>query len=275
MRVTVTGVHLDIEGARILDGVDLDVAPGRWLGLLGPNGCGKSTLLRAVYRVLRPTTGAVFVGGDDVWAELGARTSARRTAVVAQESTSDFPLTVLQVVQTGRLAHRRLFVGDTAEDGDVVRECLQRVGMSAYAERTFATLSGGEKQRVLLARALAQKGSVLVLDEPTNHLDIRARFELLDLVRELRVTTISALHDLDLAAAYCDDACLMQAGRVVAAGPVEDVLTASLIEDVFGVRAAVGHHPLTGRRTLALAPLPSPVVPAEGSMTIDLSVGVS
>lgn len=258
MRVEVDGVRVALDGVTVVGDVDLVAEPGAVVGLVGPNGSGKSTLLRAVYRVLAPTTGAVRVDGDDVWHDLTPRQAARRTAVLAQESHGDFDLSVRQVVAAGRVPHQGWLTRESVEDAATIEESLVRVGMWSRAERLFRTLSGGERQRVLLARALAQRTGVLVLDEPTNHLDVRARLELLELVADLGLTTIAALHELDLAAAYCERVYVLQAGRVVAHGPTADVLSEGLMADVFGVRAHCGTHPLTGRPHIAVAPLVVP-----------------
>lgn len=239
-------VGLDLDRVRVsIDGIDIVMdavmraSPGEMIGLIGPNGSGKSTLLRTVYRSLRPMSGAVWVGGDDVWA-MPAKEAARRTAAVAQEASSDFDFSVREVVDMGRGPHKRLWERETSIDVSIVDDALQRVSMTGFTDRVFATLSGGEKQRVLVARSLAQRSQLLVLDEPTNHLDVRAQFELLDLVRSLGVTTVAALHDLNLAARYCDRVYVLQRGRIVADGPTASVLTAALLEDVFGVSAHCG-----------------------------------
>ena len=238
----VAGVELDaghvsvsIDGVDIIRAVSLGAAPGSFTGLLGPNGSGKSTLLRTIYRSTRPASGVVLVDGHDVWT-VSAQVSARLTAVVTQESSSDFDFTVREMVAMGRNPHKRLFQRDTDEDEALVSHALQQVGIERFADRTFATLSGGEKQRTLVARCLTQQSPLLVLDEPTNHLDVRAQFELLDLIRSLGVTTVAALHDLDLAARYCDRVVVLDAGRVVAGGTPVEVLTPELIAEVFGVR---------------------------------------
>lgn len=254
MRVTLTAVQVEIDGQPILRGCDLTAEPGELIGLIGPNGSGKSTLLRTVYRALRPTAGAIHLGGDDVWG-LSARDSALRTAVVAQEAPSDFDFTVEEVVSLGRTPHKRLFQTETQADRDLVQEAMRRVGITPFAHRVFSTLSGGEKQKTLLAKALAQQTRVLVLDEPTNHLDIKAQLELLELVRELGVTTLAALHELNLAAAYCDRIYVLNAGQVVASGRPAQVLTPEILADVFGVAAHGGLNPATGRLHLAFAPL--------------------
>jgi len=191
MRLAVHDVTVTIEQATIVTDARLTVEPGEFVGLVGPNGSGKSTLLRTIYRALRPVLGAVRVGGDDVW-DLSARASAQRTAVVVQETTADFDFTVIDVVSMGRNPHKGAFDRDSAGDERICLDALERVGIGAFVDRDFATLSGGEKQRVFVARAIAQETQVLVLDEPTNHLDIRFQLELLDLVRgraELEIST--------------------------------------------------------------------------------------
>jgi iron complex transport system ATP-binding protein len=235
VRLSVAGITVVLDATTILADAELVVEPGEFVGLVGPNGSGKSTLLRTIYRALRPAAGAVMIGDGDVW-DLSPRQAARRTAAVIQESTGDFDLTTLEVVGMGRNPHKRAFDRQTADDARICNEALARVGMQHAAQRDFATLSGGEKQRVLLARALAQESQVLVLDEPTNHLDIRFQLELLDLVDGLGVTTIAAMHDLDLAARHCDRLYVLEHGRVVAGGPGAEVLTDSLVARVFGVR---------------------------------------
>jgi iron complex transport system ATP-binding protein len=255
MRLAVEQVAVELSGRRIVDEVGLSVEPGEVVGLIGPNGSGKSTLLRAVYRMLRPAAGYVRLGGDDVW-RLSARESARRTGVVVQETPSDFEFTVAEVVQMGRTPHKGMLAQDTGEDVQIVVAALRRVQMLAFAERQFSTLSGGEKQRVLMARALAQQPKFLVLDEPTNHLDIHYQLEILELVKSLGITTLVTLHDLNLAAAYCGRLYMLQAGRIVAAGAPEAVLTSERLRSVFLVDAVLGRHPVTGSLQLAFMPVP-------------------
>jgi iron complex transport system ATP-binding protein len=256
VRLRVDGVRVDLGGRVIVDGAEVVAEPGQVTGLIGPNGSGKSTLLRAVYRHLRPLVGAVHVGDDDVWT-LTAREVARRVAAVPQETRAEFDIVVWDMVAMGRTPHKRLLSGARLDDEAIVAEALERVGAGHLAARHFATLSGGERQRVLVARALAQQTPVLVLDEPTNHLDIRHQHELLSLVRELGLTTLTALHDLNLAAAYCDHLHVLDAGRVVARGAPHEVLTAETLRAVFGVHAEVTTHDRTGRPHLVFFPLSS------------------
>ncbi|WP_030610873.1 ABC transporter ATP-binding protein [Streptomyces sclerotialus] len=247
MRVDVEGVTVELAGSRIVEDITLRAEGGQVVGVVGPNGSGKSTLLRCVYRALRPTAGTVRLAGDDLHA-LDAREGARRLAALPQESGAEFDFTAAEVVAMGRLPHHRgsPFAGRSAADAALCAAALNRVGAGHLAARGFRSLSGGEKQRVLIARALAQQPQVLVLDEPTNHLDIAHQLEVLSLVRGSGLTVLAALHDLNLAASHCDVLYVLDGGRVVAAGPPEDVLSAELLAEVFGVRAHRVAHPVTG-----------------------------
>mgnify|MGYP000860389506 CR=1 FL=1 len=253
-RVDARSVSVAIDGCPILGDCTFTVAPGEIVGLIGPNGSGKSTLLRTVFRALRPQSGACLIDERDVWS-LGARESARITAVVAQERSSEFDYSVAEIVMMGRAPHKGLLDRDGPDDHAIVADALERVGAAELAGRVFATLSGGEKQRVLVARALAQRSRLLVLDEPTNHLDVRAQLDLLELVRGLRLSTLAAMHDLGLAATYCDRLVVLHRGCIVADGAPEDVLTPHLVAEVFGVAAHLDRHAVTGRLHIHLAPL--------------------
>ncbi|MEQ1701015.1 MAG: ABC transporter ATP-binding protein [Ilumatobacteraceae bacterium] len=255
MKVSISGLRVEIDAHTIVHHADLEVAPGTIHGLIGPNGSGKSTLLRCVYRALRPAAGVVHLGDDDLWRDLSAKESARRRAVVSQDSALDFDYTVRDVVAMGRMPHSSLFGRAEARDAEIIEHALDAVSMGWAARRLVGTLSGGERQRVFLARAIAQDAPVLLLDEPTNHLDVRAQLELLELVRSLGLTTLTALHDLDHAASVCDALTVLEGGSVVATGTPTDVLTPALIREVFGVDAHIGTHPLTGRMHIAVAPL--------------------
>ncbi|GAA2582319.1 ABC transporter ATP-binding protein [Actinomadura fulvescens] len=254
MRLVIEGVTAEIDGTPIVSDVDLVAEPGRFVGLVGPNGSGKSTLLRTVYRALRPTGGVVSLDGADLW-RMPARRAARHRAVVTQHGDLTAEFSAAEVVAMGRAPHKGLLDREDAADRAVVTDSLKRVEMAWAADRLFSTLSGGERQRVLLARALAQEAPLLVLDEPTNHLDVRAQLGLLDLIRSLGLTLLTALHDLDHAAAYCDHVVVLKDGAVRAAGPPLEVLTPEFVAEVFGVRAHVGPHPITGRPHIAVASL--------------------
>lgn len=235
LSLSLSGVTVAVGSVEICSEVSLVVDAGQVVGIIGPNGSGKTTLLRAVYRVLRPRLGRVLVGEDDLW-ELRPSEAARRIAVVVQEPRSDFEFTVREVVAMGRSPHQSAFARESAEDRRRVDEALAHVSIADLAPRSFSTLSGGEKQRVLIARALVQEARVLILDEPTNHLDIRYQLEVLELIRGVGVTTLMSVHDVNLAAEYCDHIVVLQDGRIQAAGPVETVLLPEVLEPVFGVR---------------------------------------
>lgn len=252
MRVSFEDVSVALGGREIVNGITLDVPSGTVLGILGANGCGKSTLLRTLYRVHRPSSGTVRVDGDDV-RRLSARDAALRIAVMAQESTQEFPMTAREVAMLGRTPHQRGFGADSAGDLELVEQALNDVGAEELAERSFAELSGGEKQRVLMARALAQQAPVLVLDEPTNHLDISFQLELMRLVTGRGLTVIAALHDMNLAADYCDQVAVLGHGRLLSAGAPAEVLDEQLIRTAFNVASQQLEHPLTGRTLIAVA----------------------
>ena len=230
---------------RLLDGIDLAVGNGELVGLIGPNGSGKTSLLRCAYRYQRPSAGDVELDGEALW-QRPPRWSAQRVAVVRLEFPLYFGLRVQEGAAMGRTPHKGLFDGDDAEDRRLVDEALARLGLSDLAQQPFARLSGGEKQRVLLARALVQQPQLLILDEPTNHLDPRYQLELLGQIKALGLATLASFHDLNLAAAFCDRLCVLDGGRLVAIGPPAEVLTTELLQQVFGLQALVDTHPLAG-----------------------------
>ncbi|MFC5730790.1 MULTISPECIES: ABC transporter ATP-binding protein [Nocardioides] len=204
-------------GALVVDGVTIQPVPGSTVALLGPNGSGKSSLLRLLQGVARPDAGTVTLDGADI-AAMRRRDIARAVATVTQHAETDADLIVRDVVRLGRTPHRSVFGGDTAEDERAIERALAHVGLAEKARHRWHTLSGGERQRAHIARALAQEPRELLLDEPTNHLDIRHQLELLALVAELPVTAVIALHDLNLAAMFCDFVLVLRSGRVVAGG---------------------------------------------------------
>lgn len=238
MEIRTDALHAMLGGTEILHGIDFTAGDRSLVGVIGPNGSGKSTLLKCIYRVLKPSEGAVFVDGQPL-SEYRVRDSAKKIAVLAQHNFYNFEFTVQDVVLMGRAPHKRALERDSATDFKIVHEAMERVGVAPLRDRLFSTLSGGEQQRVLLARALAQQTPCLILDEPTNHLDIKYQLELLDLVRSLDRTVIAAIHDLNIAAMYCDTIFVMQSGRIVASGAPRDVLTRSLIRSVYEVDADV------------------------------------
>ncbi|MCZ9354688.1 ABC transporter ATP-binding protein [Streptomyces mutabilis] len=232
-------------GSTLVRALSLEVAEGQVVGLVGPNGSGKSTALRCVYRALRPTSGTVWLGEQDL-TRLPLRHSARTVAAMTQDGGVDFDFTVEEVVALGRAPHLRGNQALSGRERELCERAMEQLDIGHLAQRGVLTLSGGERQRVLLARALVQEPKVLVLDEPTNHLDVRHQVDLLSLLRGSGLTVLVVLHDLNLAAAACDRLGVLSRGRLVASGEPAEVLTTELVGDVFGVRASVVPHPLTG-----------------------------
>lgn len=229
----------------VLKGVSLTARSGRLLGIIGPNGSGKSTLLKVIGGVLTPLSGQVLYDGQDIF-RLRPRETAKLVAAVNASEQPVFPFTVEQTVLMGRSPYAPLF-GDSPADLAIARECMQRTRVCHLARRKVTGLSSGELQRVLIARALAQRPKVLLLDEPTAHLDVNFQQEVMelatDLAHEAGLTVIAVLHDLNLAGKYCDDLVILVDGQVAAAGPPNDVLTEENLLAVYGVRAIVGRRP--------------------------------
>lgn len=238
MKVTVQNLEKKLGSNPVVRDVTLDIPENRVFGIIGPNGSGKSTLLRCIYRVLQPDGGAVFLDGTPL-REQSLRRTARQMAVVAQHNNYNFDFTVEEIVLMGRSPHKRPFERDNADDRRIAAQSLEQVGLSGFETRSFSSLSGGEQQRVILARALAQQTPCLILDEPTNHLDIRYQLQLMELVRSLGRTVITAVHDLNIAAVYCDTLAVLDKGCLVAVGSPREVLTPELLRQVYGVTARV------------------------------------
>ena len=245
MTLELVGISVDIGGRRIVNDVHVDVPDRTFVGLLGPNGSGKSTILKTIYRVNHPEAGQVLLDGRDLLA-MRPKDVAQRVAVLAQETTVEFDFTVFEMVMMGRTPHKRAFDRDNDTDRSIVAHAIERVGCEDLAHRSFNTLSGGEKQRVLIARAIAQGADHLILDEPTNHLDIRYQLDVLELVAELGVTILAALHDLSLAALFCDTVYLITDGMIITGGPPASVITTEMVRHAYGADVLVIEHPETG-----------------------------
>lgn len=224
----------------ILHDVSLSAEEGKFIGLIGPNGSGKSTFLKCIYRVLKQNTGCVYLAGKDT-RKMKYKETACLLGVVAQHNQYDFDFSVKDVVLMGRSPHKSVMERDNAEDYRIMREALVEVGLDDFEKRSFASLSGGEQQRVILARALVQQTPILILDEPTNHLDIKYQLQLLNTVKKQAKTVLAAFHDLNIAAMYSDEIYVMEQGRVCAHGSPAEVLTENLIYQVYGVRSHVFH----------------------------------
>ena len=252
--LVVSGLNVLLGGRTILSNVALTAPPGTMTGLIGPNGAGKSTLMRAMLGLTPLTSGSVLFNRTNLLAMPG-RSRAQLAAFVEQSGSTDARLTVRDVVMLGRIPFQSVWQSmPSLADMDEADSALLAVEMTDFADRLFHTLSGGEQQRVLIARALAQQPRLLILDEPTSHLDVHAQLTTLDLLRrraQAGATVVLALHDLNLAAAFCDELVVLHDGKQVAQGSPEQVLTPALLRTVYGVDATLVKHPTTGRPLIA------------------------
>ncbi len=242
MNIRADAIGVSFGDRTILDNVSMAIHNNRTVGLIGPNGSGKSTFLKCVYRVLKPDAGKIYLN-DCALDEMSFRESALQLAVVAQHNFYSFDFSVLEIVLMGRSPHKKMMERNTAEDYAKAREALRVVGLETFEERNFSTLSGGEQQRVILARALTQDTPCLVLDEPTNHLDIKYQLEIMDIVKALGITVVTAIHDLNIAAMYCDTIVALKDGKIVGVGTPEELLTEAFIYELYEVRSSVRRLP--------------------------------
>lgn len=238
MMIKTKGVSFQVPGRSILKNIHIEVGQGEFVGIIGPNGSGKSTLLKNIYKVLKPTEGEIFIG-DRSLCDMNYKALANKLAVVSQENNSNFDFTVEDMVLMGTYPKKKFFENSDKKDRQKVHQVLKKVGLNGFEERYFLNLSGGEKQRTIIARALMQDTEILLLDEPTNHLDIGAQIKTLDLIRSMNKTTITALHDLNIAAKYCDKIYVMKDGEVIAYGAPSQVITSELVATLYDVKATV------------------------------------
>ncbi len=254
MNLTLQNLEVTVEKKKIIKSISLSVGKGEFVGIIGPNGGGKSTLLKTVYRILKPSNGTIMFGGENMQ-NISLHTSARQMGVVGQFNTVNFDFTVMEMVLMGRMPHKKIFNADTQEDYKIALQALTQVGMQEAVNRQFVTLSGGEKQRIILARALSQQPQFLVLDEPTNHLDIKYQLQLLSIVKSLGIGALAALHDLNLAAMYCTKLYVLKNGCLVASGTPREVLTKERIRDIYEIDCDVNLDEQTGALSIVYHPL--------------------
>ena len=240
--ISVTNLGWDVGNQSILEDISFSVSRGQFVGLIGPNGAGKSSLLRCLYRVNQPSCGRVEIEGRDIWRS-SLKENAKKVAVILQENGDYFGLSVKDVVAMGLTPHKSLFSGDSPQDKERVVQALAQVGLQEFEKSAFANLSGGEKQRVMVARAIVQQPQVLLMDEPTNHLDVHYQIEVLQLAKSLGITVLASIHDLNLASAFCDSILLLDKGKLVSSGSPEDVLTQENLLSHFRTKAIVDTHP--------------------------------
>lgn len=229
-----------IDDSLISDGINIKFEENTFTGIIGPNGSGKSTLLKQIYRVLKPTKGKIFFDGIDI-EDISSKKMARQMAVLPQENQSDFDYTVREIILMGRFPYHSFFMGDHDFDVDIniMKKYLDIVGLREQENQYFKTLSGGEKQRVLLARALVQEAELLILDEVTNHLDIGYQYKVLEILKDLNMTIISAIHDLNLAMKFCDQVVIIDKGRIIVTGNPKDIITRENLKEIFKIDAQI------------------------------------
>jgi len=240
--LTVENIGFAYRNKTVLNNIDLNIEKGEIVGVLGPNGCGKTTLLKLLNRNLHPDTGRVLMDGTDLEA-ISKRKIARHIAVVPQSNEIRFAFSVRDIVAMGRMPFMDRFQGESSEDEHIVQEAMEKTNIESFSHRLINTMSGGERQRVIIARALAQTPEIILLDEPTLHLDINHQFELLDLVRKLsaeeRLTVVIVSHDLPMVVKYCDRIVLIHDNKVHALGTPEEVLTTENMRTVFNIEAVL------------------------------------
>jgi iron complex transport system ATP-binding protein len=258
-RLEISNLKFSYTDKAVIDDISINVQRGEFVGLIGPNGCGKSTALKNVYRALAPDSGVITLDDKNLF-HMRSREAALKIAVVGQENEVPFDFSVEEIASMGRSPHKKLFESDTAEDARIVRHALEHLGMENMAKRNYKHLSGGEKQRVLIARAVAQEADFLILDEPANHLDVSYQLKIFDFVKrrsaEAGVTVLAAIHDLNMAALYCDRLYAMKEGRIVLSGTPEETLTRENILSIYGARCDTTIHAVTGKVVIMYIPEP-------------------
>ena len=254
MKLEVEDIKYSIDQKLIVKGVSLGIEEGDFVGLIGPNGCGKSTLLKNIYRVYKPDSGKVYIDGRETTKML-SREIAKEMSVMQQENNVEFDMTVYDMVMLGRFAHQNLWNNDKIREREIVENAIKEVGMEGYEDRSFLSLSGGEKQRTLVARALVQQANLIILDEPTNHLDIGYQYQIMNILKSQKdLTVFSSIHDMNIAACYCDKIIMMKSGHIVKVGTPEEVMTPEMIKGLFGVDTDISVNPTTGKPNIIYLP---------------------
>ncbi|MCL0069407.1 ABC transporter ATP-binding protein [Dehalococcoidia bacterium] len=250
-------VTLGYDRRTVLSDINLEVAPGELLGIIGPNGSGKSTLIKGICHLLTPKNGRVFIDGRDA-ASMGRSELASLVAVVPQTTTLPEAFTGFEIVLMGRTPHLGLLRYESRSDFDIAWQAMEITKTQPFAERRVGELSSGERQRLTIARALTQEPKLILLDEPTAHLDINYQIETLDLVKGLclehDLATVAALHDLNLAAQYCDRLIMLNGGGIHAEGSPKEVITAQHIKAVYGAEVCVYPHPFNALPATLIIP---------------------
>jgi len=272
--LTIDGIDCSYGSVNVLNDVKFAVESGEFLGILGPNGSGKTTLLRSISRVLKPKRGAILIDDKDIYGMKSVEV-ARQLAVVPQDTPVTFDFTALEVVLMGRNPHMPRFKMESKEDLAIARNSMEVTRTWDFADRPVTEISGGERQRVIIARALTQEPQILLLDEPTTHLDISNQLEIMDLIKQLcktkKLVIVAVFHDFNLAARYCDSIILLKDGKIVAIGKANETLTSQNVRKVFSVDTIVKKHPVTG--FLHVIPISRPVNLKQKSLLVHMICG--
>jgi len=236
--IKISDLSFSYDQKKVIEGVEFHAKKRSFVGIVGPNGSGKSTMLKCIYRTLNPQIGSIYLEGTNL-NDLKLQESAKQMSVVSQHNHVNFDFMVEDMVMMGRQPYKKALERNTREDYLIVRNALETVGMKDFSKREYSSLSGGEQQRVILARALTQEPKCLVLDEPTNHLDIKHQLHLLKIIKNLDISVIAAIHDINIALKYCDYLYVMNKGQIVKHGHPAEIVTRSLLRDVFEVDASI------------------------------------
>ena len=241
--LSVKDIRYEIDRQELLKGISLEIPRGSFVGIIGPNGSGKSTLLKTIYRTNKPSGGCVYLNGTEM-SRMSNKEIARQMAVVAQENAVSFDFSVMEIMLIGLYAKRSLGSKTTADDTKICEDALASVGMLDFKNRSFLSLSGGEKQKVLIASAFSRDPKLIVLDEPTNHLDVGYQFLIMDLMKSRPgVTIFTSIHDMNMAMQYCDRIIALKGGEFFCTGTPREVLTPENLKELFRVRAEILEEP--------------------------------
>lgn len=253
MKLKIENLSFEIDATKILNNINFEIKKGEFVGIIGPNGCGKSTLLKNIYNILTPTYGSIFIDNRSI-DNFSSKELAQKISTLTQHSGGDFDFSIIDIVLMGRYAHSSMFSSTSKKDLEIAEKSLDKVGLSHFKNRSFLSLSGGEQQRVMIARAIAGENDFYILDEPTNHLDIRYQLEIMDIMKSLDITMFSAIHDMNIAATYCDKLILLEEGNIVSIGTPTEVLSKENFKDVFGVEVYLSTNPYTNKLAINYIP---------------------